>query len=76
MVLVYCLLSVLNFSIAFEINISIKALFYVLTPLLQAAELFEVTQDPDWVDPSCAIKEENIPALLKELTVSFSLKLN
>lgn len=38
--------------------------------VFQASELFEITQDCDWTDPSWAAKEESIPALLKELTVS------
>nr|XP_020467229.1 uncharacterized protein LOC109966618 [Monopterus albus] len=45
------------------------ALAPVLTDLqVQAAELFEITQDPGWSEPSWAAKEESIPALLKELT--------
>lgn len=38
--------------------------------LLKAAELFEITQDRIWSDPSWAAEDESIPALLKELTVS------
>ncbi|KAG8013457.1 Nesprin-2 [Nibea albiflora] len=34
----------------------------------QTAELFEITQDQSWSDPSWAAKEASIPALLKELT--------
>ena len=41
--------------------------------LLKAAELFEITQDHSWTDPSWAAKEESIPALLKDLTVSTAL---
>lgn len=36
----------------------------------QAAELFEITQDQNWTDPSWADEEEWIPALLRDLTVS------
>lgn len=43
------------------------------TVLLKAAELFEITQDPGWSDPSWAAKEDSIPALLKELTVSSAI---
>ncbi|KAM6917368.1 uncharacterized protein PEZ65_013189 [Lycodopsis pacificus] len=44
------------------------ALAPVLSALrTKAAELFEITQDPGWSDPSWAAKEESIPALLKEL---------
>ncbi|KAG7509989.1 nesprin-2-like [Solea senegalensis] len=40
----------------------------------QAAELFEVTQDPDWADASWSTGEETtIPALLKELTETVAL---
>ncbi|XP_031729025.1 nesprin-2-like, partial [Anarrhichthys ocellatus] len=41
------------------------ALAPVLSALrTKAAELFEITQDPGWSDPSWAAKEESIPALL------------
>lgn len=36
----------------------------------KTAELFEITQDQNCTDPSWAKKEESIPALLRELTVS------
>ncbi|XP_077395395.1 uncharacterized protein syne2b isoform X3 [Festucalex cinctus] len=44
-----------------------------LGPLLlllrsQAAELFEITQDPEWADSTCAGMEESISAVLKQLT--------
>lgn len=39
----------------------------------QAAELLEITQDCGRSDPSWAAKEESIPVLLKELTVSSEL---
>lgn len=43
------------------------------TPVfLQATQLFEITQDPSWSDPSWKTMEESIPALLKNLTVSSS----
>lgn len=41
--------------------------------VLKTAELFEITQDQSWSDPSWAAKEASIPALLKELTVSPAL---
>ncbi|XP_062296794.1 rootletin-like [Scomber scombrus] len=34
----------------------------------QATQLFEITQDPSWSDPSWRTTEESIPALLKDLT--------
>ncbi|KAF7642034.1 hypothetical protein LDENG_00265980, partial [Lucifuga dentata] len=34
----------------------------------QAAELFQITQEPSWSEPSWASMEESIPVLLKELT--------
>lgn len=37
---------------------------------VQAAELYEITQDESWSDQSCTTKDDCIPALLKELTVS------
>lgn len=40
---------------------------------VKTAELFEITQDENWSDPSWAAKEDSIPALLKELTVSLTL---
>ncbi|XP_071368199.1 nesprin-2-like [Centroberyx affinis] len=46
-----------------------RALGPVLSSLrTQGAELFQITQDPGWSDPSWAAKEESIPTLLKELT--------
>lgn len=41
--------------------------------LVKTAELFEITQDENWSDPSWAAKEDSIPALVKELTVSLTL---
>lgn len=46
------------------------------TVFLKAAELVEVTQDQSWSDPTWTAKEESIPALLKELTVSSAICLH
>lgn len=46
------------------------------TVFLKAAELVEITQDQSWSDPTWTAKEESIPALLKELTVSLALCLH
>lgn len=46
------------------------------TVFLKAAELVEVTQDQSWSDPTWTAKEESVPALLKELTVSSAICLH
>lgn len=40
--------------------------------LIKAEELFEMTKDQSWTDPSWTAWEEAIPALLTQLTVSLT----